>query len=132
MNERIKLVRTTHVDEDGKKITQDKFASELGISKNYVCQLETGTRVASDNLIKLICMKYDVDEHWLRTGEGEMIRAKSEDEELEEWIGRIQFKSISGDKAAIMKKKLLVALSHIKHDETWEDLFQIINEVAKN
>lgn len=130
MNERIKLVRTTTVDEDGKKLTQDRFATELGVSKNYICQLETGTRAASDNLIKLICVKYGVNEEWLRTGEGEMHIQLTEDEELEEWIGRIQFKAIQGDKVAKIKKRLLTALKKIEHDETWEDLNRVINEIA--
>ena len=130
MHDRIKIVRTSSVGADGKKLTQDKFAVELGVSKNYICQLETGSRDASDSLIKLICVKYGINENWLRNGTGEMRRSLSDDEEIAEWVGRIQFGALSGVKADVIRKKILVAAMHIKDDEVWETLYNVLQEIT--
>lgn len=81
MNERIKAVRKKAA------ITQDKFADILHVSKNYVCRLETGRNIPGDRLINDICREFKVNEEWLRTGEGEMLPAESEEAELFAWIG---------------------------------------------
>lgn len=76
MNNRIKEVRTT------KKLTQDAFAADLNISKNYVWMIEKGEREPGDRTIKDICRIYGVNEEWLRTGEGEMMRPLEREEEI--------------------------------------------------
>ena len=52
--------------------TQDKFAEEMGISKNYVSLIENGKKIPSDRLISDICREFMVNEEWLRTGAGPM------------------------------------------------------------
>lgn len=52
--------------------TQDKFAEEMKISKNYVSLIENGKKYPSDRLISAICKEFGVREEWLRTGYGEM------------------------------------------------------------
>ena len=54
------------------KLNQEDFAKKLGLTKNYISLVETGNRVPSDRTIKDICREFNVNEHWLRTGEGEM------------------------------------------------------------
>ena len=45
--------------------------------------IENGDRTPPDRTIADICRVLGVNEIWLRTGEGEMLRQLSEDEELE-------------------------------------------------
>lgn len=78
MNNRIKEVRTT------KKLTQDAFAADLNISKNYVWMIEKGEREPGDRTIKDICRIYGVNEEWLRFGTGEMYAPKTRAEEIAE------------------------------------------------
>lgn len=55
------------------KLSQKNFAKEIGMSQSGYAQIEIGDRPISDRLIKSICMAFNVNENWLRTGEGEMI-----------------------------------------------------------
>lgn len=66
MKDRIIKIRK----ESGK--TQDEFAEIMGISKNYVSLIENGKKVPGDRLISDICREFNVNEEWLRTGEGDM------------------------------------------------------------
>ena len=47
------------------------MASELNLSKNFISQIETGSRNPSDRTICDICKKFHVSEEWLRNGTGE-------------------------------------------------------------
>lgn len=66
MNERIKKVRKA-LD-----LTQQEFANRIGSVQNTITGYETGRRVPSGQVITLICKTFNVNETWLRTGEGEM------------------------------------------------------------
>lgn len=57
-------------------VSVKQFASELGVSAAYIYALESGEKTAiSDTLAALISTKYNLERHWLLTGEGEMRRA---------------------------------------------------------
>lgn len=66
MNERLKELR--------KKcgLSQDEFGKRIGIGKTSISKLETGENNPSDQTILLICKEFNVNEKWLRTGDGEM------------------------------------------------------------
>lgn len=50
--------------------TQETFAQYLGISKQNVSSYELGRRTPSSAAINLICERCQVDEEWLRNGDG--------------------------------------------------------------
>lgn len=52
-------------------MTQEQFAKEIGISKNYVNLIENRKKKPGDRLVSDICRKFNVNEEWLRTGYGE-------------------------------------------------------------
>lgn len=54
------------------------FANKIGISGEAVRLLENGTTKPADRTVRDICEKFNVNEHWLRTGEGEMFHQPSE------------------------------------------------------
>lgn len=83
MNSRIAQVRKAQ------KISQDEFAKRLGLTKNFISLIETGGRSPSDRTVLDICREYNVNEYWLRTGEGEMFRQKSRQEEFAEYMGKL-------------------------------------------
>ena len=64
--ERLKYIRKTL------NLTQKNFAKEIGMSRSGYSQIETGDKPINDRLIKPICLAFNIDENWLRTGEGEM------------------------------------------------------------
>ena len=52
-------------------LTQEKFALRLGLTRNFIAQVETNKNTVSDRTIKDICVEFKINEAWLRTGEGE-------------------------------------------------------------
>ncbi|WP_180325003.1 helix-turn-helix domain-containing protein [Bacteroides acidifaciens] len=76
VNERIKIIR--------KKLdlTQQEFADKLGIARNNIAGYETCKRSPSDAVVSLICAKCNVNEAWLRTGEGEMFEQLTDQQKL--------------------------------------------------
>ncbi len=57
-------------------LTQQKFAEQIGTTQNNIASYEIGRREPSAAAINNICKTFNVNETWLRTGEGEMFLAK--------------------------------------------------------
>jgi len=53
-------------------LTQSNFAKRIAISLSYLAEIEYGNKSASERIIRLISAEFNVDDHWLRTGEGAM------------------------------------------------------------
>lgn len=66
MKARIREIRKTL------NLTQEQFSSKLGVKRSAISQIEKGFNQISDQMVKSICLAYNVNEDWLRTGEGEM------------------------------------------------------------
>jgi transcriptional regulator with XRE-family HTH domain len=54
------------------KLSQVKFAQIIHISNSYVAELELGHCKVNERIIALIAAAFDVNEQWLKTGEGAM------------------------------------------------------------
>lgn len=74
MNSRIKEIR------EAEKLTQEEFGKRIGSARNTIANYETGNRTPSNAVITSICREFNVNEEWLRTGEGEMKIERSEEE----------------------------------------------------
>ena len=71
MNERLKIVRKTL------SLTQKDFGAALGVTRDTYASYESGRVVPSNTFIQLLCSKYNINEDWLRCGNGEMfVRSK--------------------------------------------------------
>ena len=68
MNHRIKEVRTAF------GLSQVKFAERMAISPSYLAEIESNKKIASERVIKLLAVEFNVDYNWLRTGEGLMFK----------------------------------------------------------
>lgn len=66
MKDRIKKIRKAL------GLSGEKFGENIGLKRSSISQLETGTNNPTDQVIKSICLAYNVNEEWLRTGNGEM------------------------------------------------------------
>ncbi len=53
-------------------MTQADFSSKIGLSRNFIAQIETGAKVPSNRTISDICREFNVREEWLRNGEEPM------------------------------------------------------------
>ena len=116
MNKRIKELRKAL------NLTQNELGSRIGMTPNTITNYETGRRVPSNQVIFSICREFNVNEDWLRTGNGDMFNPISEDEELDLYVGRI-----SGGTDEF-KKNLIKTLCKLSEDE-WDVLKKIISEM---
>lgn len=77
MNERLKELRKEHLH-----LTLEKFAYPLGVNKSAISRLESGINNLTDQMILSICRTYNVNEEWLRTGNGPVFQDLPEDDEF--------------------------------------------------
>lgn len=75
INERIGLVLKEL------NMTKTEVAKKLRVSQQYISKL-TVTGTPSDILIDDICEKFNIDENWLRSGEGEMFIRLTEQQKV--------------------------------------------------
>jgi transcriptional regulator with XRE-family HTH domain len=66
MKDRIRAIRKTL------KLSQSEFAKWIGIKSTALSMIEMGKNALTEQNIKLICMTFNVNDAWLRTGKGEM------------------------------------------------------------
>lgn len=87
MKTRIKELR------QGLNLTQAEFGERIGYKPTAVGMWESGQRSVSDAVFLLICNEYNVNEEWLRTGQGEMFSETLDDviDELVELYGLSDF-----------------------------------------
>lgn len=65
--ERIKYLR-----KDILNMNQEEFSDRLKISRGNLSNIEINRVNTTDRVISDICREFDINEKWLRTGEGEM------------------------------------------------------------
>ena len=66
MDSRIKQIRLSC------GLTLEKFGERIGVTRAAVSKWENGDRSIADSMVVSICREFNVNERWLRTGEGEM------------------------------------------------------------
>lgn len=119
MDERIKKLRKTL------GLTQQKFADAIGVRQNTVAQYEMGRNPPNDTVITLICREFNVNEAWLRTGDGEMFRPRSRNEELFDFLNTALEEDPDG-----MKVRLLTVMSRLSEAQ-WELLADMARKLAE-
>ena len=55
------------------------FGERIGIGAPSVQRIEAGTNNPSEQTIRAVCQQFNVNRHWLETGEGEMYEASPAD-----------------------------------------------------
>lgn len=117
MNERLKKLRK-ELD-----MTQQEFAEGIGIKRNTMATYESGRNEPIDAVISLICTKYNVNENWLRTGEGEMFIEMSYDDEIAQFVGQVM-----GEEDDSFKKRLISGLAALD-DNGWKVLEDFLDSI---
>lgn len=117
LNERItKLIQAIGV-------RKTVFADRLNVSQAFVSQMCSGKAQPSDRTIADICREFNVNETWLRTGDGEMFQRKTRDEELAAFFGDV----LSGEPG--FKRRFLAVLSRLDESE-WKLLEQMADKLV--
>lgn len=82
--ERVKIVR------DKAQLTMEQFGNRIGgVSKSTISNIENDNRNLTEHMLKSICREFDVNEKWLKTGEGDMPRKLSEEEEVASLVSNL-------------------------------------------
>lgn len=115
LNKRLKELRKTL------GLTQQQFANDIGLGKSSIGNIENGIINLTDRNISVICSKYNVNERWLRTGEGEKFAELNVDEEITFMLGALLAENCSQKKEFI---KLMLSLDN-------EDDWKIISDLAE-
>lgn len=116
MNQRIKQLRSSL------GLTQQAFADKLGIKRGAVANYELGRNEPIDAVIALICKTFDVNEQWLRTGEGEMLVKLTPSEELAVFTAQLQ-------KEDSFRRRFVAALSMLE-PEDWLKIQEVAEKLA--
>lgn len=106
--ERIKEIRSSL------SFTLEKFGEKLGVGKTAISKIENGDRSLTDQMLKSVCREYNVNENWLRTGEGEMFNPVSRNDE----IARLT-KTLLNEESDSFKNRFISMLANLTEDE-WE------------
>lgn len=118
MNERIRQLRKEL------KLSQTEFGGRLGIKQTTVAGYETGGRTPIDAVVSLICREFNVNEEWLRTGEGDMFKKLNRQQEIAKFTAEL-FRS----EKESFKSRFILALAELDENE-WKLLEDIANKIA--
>lgn len=104
-------------------VTQQEFADKLKISRNFVAQIEIGSKVPSDRTIDDVCREFNVNEEWLRSGTGGMFQPENKNDEISKLFGNV-LKSSDND----FKYRLINALAKLD-DSGWDNLEKLLDTI---
>lgn len=105
-------------------LTKVEFAKRIGVSAPYITMLCSGASNASDRTIQDICREFDVNEVWLRTGEGSPDQPRSRQEEIMRFAVQT-YKS--GDEF----RQAFVAMLSKLDPEDWQALNRIADKLLE-
>lgn len=106
-------------------LTQQAFADRLNLKRNTVGSYEVNVVEPSDRTISDICREFNVNETWLRTGEGEMFNQITQSEKLAAFLA-----DITADEGDDFKRRFVEMLAELE-PEDWKLLERMAEKLQK-
>ena len=100
------------------------FSLKLGLSQPFVSELCSGVKQPSDRTIRDICEEFNVNETWLRTGEGDMFNEVTRDEQIADFVG-----DVLRERDDSFKRRFVSMMSRLDADG-WAALEKMANELV--
>ncbi|MBS6700441.1 MAG: helix-turn-helix transcriptional regulator [Clostridiales bacterium] len=122
ISDRVRQIREAQ-NAEGKKMTQEAFGEQLGVSRSVIANLEYGRVEPTEAIIKLICATFNVNYSWLKGGIGEMFI--STDDSVANRIDDL----LAGENETA--KALFRAFASLD-DSDWLTVQKVIDELKKN
>lgn len=119
MNKRIEAIRKE------KGMSRASFGAKIGVSGDVINNLERGRVEIKDHMILLICNEFDVNETWLRTGEGEMFLPRDREQELAKLTTDFLL-----DEPDSFRSRFISLLARMS-DEEWRMVESMVDRLAK-
>lgn len=107
-------------------LTQQAFADAIDVKQTTIASYETGQVKPSSRIISAICQKFGVNQTWLLTGEGEMLRPVTRNEEIAFYMGRVLV-----DEDADFQRRIISAMSKIP-PEIWPELERFVRRLVED
>lgn len=104
-------------------LTQNDFGNRIGVKANTIGNYELLLRNPSNAVIHSICIEFNVNENWLKSGEGEMFSQNKTSHFTNDF-------SNNSSKFNSMLLDITTFLNQL-NDEQKETLYPIIEEIAK-
>lgn len=106
-------------------LTQQAFADRLNLKRNTVGSYEVNVVEPSDRTISDICREFNVNETWLRTGEGEMFNQITRSEKITSFLTEI-----TEDEGDDFKRRFVEMLAELE-PEDWKLLERTAEKLQK-
>ena len=106
-------------------LSQTDFAEKLGCGRGAIKNLEEGKTGISSTFADLICRIYGCNVVWLETGDGEMFREPTIDEQIAGFVG-----NVLSDKGDEFQKRVMRILASLG-PEGWKALSDFLDAVEK-
>lgn len=123
MNTRIKQLRKTL------SLTQSDFGAKIGLTGAAITRIEKGNNNPSEQTVLSICREFNVNEEWLRTGNGDIFEQLTESEKLMKYTALLLKDSKSTTSNVI--KNIIITYEQLD-DTSKEVLDKIINKYIHN
>ncbi|MBS4936166.1 hypothetical protein CDL27_01625 [Mediterraneibacter gnavus] len=121
MGERIEILRKDL------SMSRRVFGERLGVSESVIVNIEYDRLKRPDqkeSLYKLICKEFNVNEEWLRTGNGEMFIQLTRDQLITDFAADLIMENDT------FKKRLVEALAKLDESE-WDVLEKLAESLIK-
>ena len=106
-------------------LTQQAFADRLNLKRNTVGSYEVNVVEPSDRTISDNCCEFNVNETWLRTGEGEMFNQITQSEKLAAFLA-----DITANEEDSFKRQFVEVLADLE-PEDWKFLERMARKLQK-
>lgn len=107
------------------RLSQTDFAEKLGCGRGVIKGIEEGKTDISSAFADLICRIYGCNVVWLETGEGEMFREPTIDEQIAGFVG-----DVLSDKGDEFQKRVMRILASLG-PEGWKALSDFLDAIEK-
>lgn len=92
-------------------LTKTAFAKRIGVSQGFVSELCSGKSKPSERTISDICREFRVNEVWLRTGSGDMLKSLSRREEIAVYMA-----DLLGGERSPLEEAVISAMARLPSD----------------
>ncbi len=115
--ERVKAIRKDQ------HLSQTEFGRRIGLSISEIKNIEYGLTTIKELTIPILCREFNVNENWLRTGEGEMYVPQTKRQQLASFLGEVMYDDT-------LKSRIISAISDLP-EEYWEMIADIATRIAE-
>ena len=106
------------------ELTQQEFSEKIGVSRSNIGKYESGISEPSTAVISLICKEFNVNEDWLRNGNGDMFLPVDRNADIAKLT-----KQLLNEETDSFKNRFVSMLANLNAEE-WEFLEKKAQELC--